>query len=132
MIVDYIPKQFLHLFNHKEQEQARALQRMMLEETDNTIEEMAEMAASIVFGHGGCCVLRSSAYIAPNCRITYNHYGVGTGDFDIMIDVIATNRDDFFSEVADIEVCLSDLLGYHNNREEVINHMTIHKFKEVE
>lgn len=58
-------------------------------------------------------------------------YDTNTGKFDVLIEVIATNADKYFSEVADIGVYLSDLLGYHGNREETIERMDIHKFKEV-
>ena len=131
MKVGFIPKEDLHLFDSEKQAQARRLQRLMLAERDTTVNEMAAMAAKIVFPHRIVRIIRSKAYVAPNCNIEHDHYDTNTGKFDVLIEVIATNADKYFSEVADIGVYLSDLLGYHGNREETIERMDIHKFKEV-
>ena len=132
MKVAFIPKEDLRLFNYKEKTQARNLQRMMLAERDNTLEEMAKMAATIIYPHGFINLLKAEAYTMPNCRIENNKYGKNTGNFDIWMRVIATNGRDYFSEVVSVGVYLSDLLDYHGNREETIERMSIRKFKEVE
>lgn len=132
MKVSFIPKEDLHLFNYKEQTQARNLQRMMLAERDNTLEEMAKMAATIIYPHGFISLLKAEAYTMPNCRIENNKYGKNTGYFDVWIRVIATNGRDYFSEVVSVGVYLSDLLDYHGNREETIERMYIRKYWEVE
>lgn len=132
MKVGFIPKEDLHLFNYKEKTQASNLQRVMLAERDNTLNEMAKMAATIIYPHGFINLLKAEAYTMPNCRIENNRYGTNTGNFDIWIRVIATNGRDYFSEVVSVGVYLSDLLDYHGNREETIERMSIRKYWEVE
>lgn len=134
MKVSFIPKEDLSRFhyNYTEQTQARNLQRLMLAERNVNLKEIAKMAATIVYPHGFLTVLKAEAYTMPNCRIENNRYGTNTGRFDVWMRVIATNGRDYFSEVVDIGVYLSDLLDYHDNREETIERMNIRKYTEVE
>ncbi len=93
-----------------------------------TAKEWAKMAAEIVCHHSHVKVLEASAEIAKNCRVC-DVYTEGSADIDVWIRFTAFVGDGFVRG----GVYMSDLWEVNDdNREQLINHMFIRQFKEVD
>lgn len=102
-----------------------------MKEDECTVEKYAEMAVRAAFNGNtfGIEVLKSSASIARNGRV-WNLYGDGSGTLDIWIDATVCVND---NEFIIIGAYLSDIWKITGSfDQEIVSHMYIRRFKEVE
>lgn len=102
-----------------------------MKEDECTVEKYAEMAVRAAFNGNtfGIEVLKSSASIARNGRV-WNLYSDGSGTLDIWIDATVCVND---NEFIIIGAYLSDIWQITGSLDqEIVSHMYIRRFKEVE
>lgn len=126
-----ITKDTKRILTVEEMELARKIIMAEKDEDSMTVEEYAKMAVEAVieaYGHDWCeKILEASAEIAKNCRV-WNYYHDDSRDLDVWIKCIAQTTKGFCI----VGACLSDIWSIGpNNRQEIVRHMYIRRFKEV-